>query len=165
MVAEILLIGVLPLLLILAGGWDLVTYTIPNVLSLALVLAFAGFALVTALPLPLIGSHLIAGLVGLVLGMVFFACRFIGGGDAKLFAAAALWFGLQDLLLYALTASIVGGGFTLLLLFWRKFSLPAWLYRYGWVCRLHDSQAGIPYGVALAAGGILILPSARVFLG
>ncbi|MGB8600960.1 MAG: prepilin peptidase [Rhizomicrobium sp.] len=165
MAAEILLIGVLPLLLILAGGWDLVTYTIPNALSLALVLAFAGFALVAALPLPLIGSHLAAGLIGLVLGMVFFACRFIGGGDAKVFAAAALWFGLQDLLLYALTASIVGGGFTLLLLFWRKFPLPSWLYRYGWVCRLHDSKAGIPYGVALAVGGILILPGSEVFLG
>lgn len=164
MAAEILLICVLPVLLILAGGWDLVTYTIPNAVSLALMLAFAVFVLVVALPLPLIGSHLMAGLAGLVVGMVFFACRFIGGGDAKLFAAAALWFGLHDLFFYALSASIVGGGFTLLLLFWRKFPLPARLYGIGWVQRLHDTKAGIPYGVALAVGGLFILPETEVFL-
>lgn len=164
MAATVFLLGVLPVLLILAGGWDLATYTIPNALPLALTAAFILFALLVPLSLPVWGSHLAAGLLGLVIGMVLFACRFVGGGDAKLFAAAALWFGLQDMLSYALMASLIGGAFTLLLLFWRKMPLPSGLYRLGWVVRLHAPDGGIPYGVALAAGGIVTLPYAEIFL-
>lgn len=164
MAATFCLLGVMPVLLILAGGWDLVTYTIPNALPLALAAVFVVFALLIPLPLLVCGSHLAAGLLGLVIGMVLFACRFVGGGDAKLFAAAALWFGLQDMLSYALIASLIGGAFTLLLLFWRKVPLPSGLYRYSWVVRLHAPDGGIPYGVALAAGAIVMLPNAEIFL-
>jgi prepilin peptidase CpaA len=41
--------------------------------------------------------------------------------------------------------------------------LPAFLARQGWMMKLHDSKAGIPYGVALAAAAFILLPSTEVF--
>ncbi len=48
-----------------------------------------------------IGWHLLAGLLGLVLGFALFALGYIGGGDAKLFAVTVLWLGFKDLMPYA----------------------------------------------------------------
>jgi prepilin peptidase CpaA len=110
-----------------------------------------------------IGWHLLAGLVGLVLGFVLFALGWIGGGDAKLFAAMALWFGFNDMMAYAVVASICGGGLTLAIMMARQYPLPAILARQAWILRLHDAHSGIPYGVALAAGAFLLLPSTEIF--
>jgi prepilin peptidase CpaA len=41
--------------------------------------------------------------------------------------------------------------------------MPAILARQGWFARLHDAKAGIPYGVALAAAALVILPHTDVF--
>jgi prepilin peptidase CpaA len=46
---------------------------------------------------------------------------------------------------------------------WRQWPLPVFLLRYGWIVKLHDSKAGIPYGVALAAGAFILLPSTEIF--
>lgn len=158
--SAILAMTVLPLLLALAAGWDLASYTIPNLLSLAIVLLFAAFAAV-AMPLPALGSHLAAALVALAAGFSLFAAGFVGGGDAKLFAATALWFGFADLAQYMLAAALIGGALTLLLLLARRLPLPAVLAAQGWIVRLHDARAGIPYGVALAAGALAVLPGAQ----
>ena len=99
---------------------------------------------------PAIGWHLLAGLLGLAMGFTLFALGWIGGGDAKLFAAVALWLGLKDLMPYALVASVFGGALTIAVLLLRQCPLPALLARQGWIVRLHDARSGIPYGVALA---------------
>src|SRR6185312_1116623 len=91
------------------------------------------------------------------------ALGWIGGGDAKLFAAVALWLGFTDMMVYALVASICGGALTLAILLLRQCPLPALLARQSWLLRLHDEHSGIPYGVALAAGAFLILPSTEIF--
>jgi prepilin peptidase CpaA len=163
MFTEMLVLVVLPLLLAIAAGWDIASYTIPNLLNLALVLVFAVFAFTAGLSLSALGWHLLAGLAGLAVGFALFATGHIGGGDAKLFAAVALWLGLKDCLPYALMASLLGGGLAVLLLLWRRWPLPAFLLRYGWIIKLHDSKAGIPYGVALAAGVFVLLPSTEIF--
>ena len=160
--AEILVLLVFPALLALAAGWDIASYTIPNVLPLAMIGAFLVFAFAAGLPGASFGSHLAAGAVGLAGGFAFFAFGLIGGGDAKLFAAAALWFGFGDLASYALVASVLGGGLTLVLLAIRRVPLPQMLARQGWLARLHDPRAGIPYGVALAAGALAVLPGAQI---
>jgi len=164
MIAELLVIVVLPALLALAAGWDLASYTIPNRLQLALVAAFVVFVLVTGMaPAPL-GWHLLAGLLGLSVGFTLFALGFIGGGDVKLFAVVALWLGFdRDLINYMLIASLLGGALTLGLLVLRRLPLPARLTRHSWLLRLHDERAGIPYGVALAAGAFYILPQTEIF--
>ncbi len=161
--SAILLMVVLPALLALAAGWDLASYTIPNALSLALVAAFALFAVFAGLSMGVVGLHVAAGLVGLGAGFAMFAAGWIGGGDAKLFAATALWFGFADLLSYTLVAAALGGGLTLLILTARRVPLPAGLMGQSWIARLHDARSGIPYGVALAAGALLTLPQAEIF--
>jgi prepilin peptidase CpaA len=159
----LLLSTVLAGCLIAAAAWDLATYTIPNPIQVVLLSSFFLFALMSSMSAGLLAAHFAAGLVGLVIGFSLFALGYVGGGDAKLFACIALWFGLSDLLTYTLTASIFGGALTLGLLFFRKLPLPAALARQGWLMRLHDEKAGIPYGVALAAGSFAILPYTDVF--
>ena len=66
--AEALVLIVFPALLALAAGWDVASYTIPNFLQVAFVATFAVFVAVTAMPLAVIGSHLLAGSLGLAVG-------------------------------------------------------------------------------------------------
>jgi len=163
MIAEILVIVALPLLLAIAAGWDIASFTIPNFLSLALLAAFALFAVAAGLTLTSIGWHLLAGLLGLSIGFTLFALGYIGGGDAKLFAAVVLWLGFKDLMPYALLASLFGGVLTLGILLLRRCPLPDVLARQGWIVKLHDARSGVPYGVALAAGAFILLPSTEIF--
>jgi len=163
MTAELLVLIVLPILLALAAGWDIASFTIPNFLQIALIASFAVFVLATGMAPSVIGGHLLAGFLGLVVGFTLFALGFIGGGDAKLFACVVLWLGFTNLLDYAVVASIMGGALTLLILAARQMPLPALLTGQAWILRLHDAKGGIPYGVALAAGAFLILPQTEIF--
>jgi prepilin peptidase CpaA len=163
MIAQSLVIFVLPALLCAAAGWDLASFTIPNFLPAALLALFAFFAVAAGLSFHAIGLHLAAAVIGLALGFALFALGFIGGGDAKLFAVLLLWLGFGDLVAYALYASLFGGVLTLSILFLRRLPLPAALARQGWVARLHHEKSGIPYGVALALGAFWILPHSEIF--
>jgi prepilin peptidase CpaA len=163
MIAELLVIVALPVLLAAAAGWDLASFTIPNFLTAALLAVFGLFAVAAGLSLAAIGWHLLAGLLGLFLGFTLFALGYIGGGDAKLFAVTVLWLGFKDLAPYALLASVFGGGLTLGMLMLRQYPLPAFLARQNWIVNLHDARSGIPYGVALAAGAFILLPSTEIF--
>jgi prepilin peptidase CpaA len=163
MIAEILVIVALPLLLLAAGAWDLASFTIPNFLTAALLAVFILFALVAGLGFAAMGWHLLAGLVGLALGFALFALGYIGGGDAKLFAATVLWLGFKDLMPYALIASVFGGLLTLAMILLRQCPLPQAFTRQAWIVKLHDTRSGIPYGVALAAGAFFLLPSTEIF--
>ena len=161
MIAQILLMIVLPAILAIAAAFDLTSFTIPNSLSLALIAGFVAFALASSLEPAIFSWHLLAALVALAAGFLLFALGYIGGGDAKLFAAISLWVGWHDLLAYALAASLLGGALTLMLIFLRQIPLPAG-FRLAWVLKLHEKKSGIPYGVALAAGALVILPHAEI---
>jgi len=163
MVAEVLVIVALPLLLAAAAGWDLASFTIPNFLSAGLLAVFAIFACAAGLSLGAVGWHLLAGFLGLAIGFTLFALGYIGGGDAKLFAAVALWLGFKDLAPYTLLASVLGGFLTLGIMLLRQWPLPDYLLRQVWIVKLHDARSGIPYGVALAAGAFILLPSTEIF--
>ena len=147
-----------PALMAFAASSDLLTMTISNRVSLLLAAGFAVLAVVTGMSLTEIGWHVAAGAAVLVIAFVFFARGWIGGGDAKLAAATALWFGFPHLLDYLIYASLLGGALTLLLLQWRNWPLPAFLAGQTWVQRLHDRDSGIPYGIALAAAALAIYP-------
>jgi prepilin peptidase CpaA len=97
------------------------------------------------------------------MGFALFAFGYIGGGDAKLFAAVALWLGFATLLEYILYTALIGGGVALALLSLRSMPMPASFVGQGWAMRLHDSKSGIPYGVALAAAALIVLPHTDVF--
>ena len=157
-VMSMLLLAVFPLAMIFGALWDLTTMTIPNVLTVALAAMFAVLVPFVGLSLQEIGFHVAAGVLMLLVGMALFAFGWIGGGDAKFVAATALWIGMSDLLIYLLWASIFGGVLTLLILSFRTMPLPLFMQRREWIARLHDRKGGIPYGVALAIGGLMIFP-------
>jgi prepilin peptidase CpaA len=164
MIAQVLVLFIVPALLAASAGWDFASFTIPNFLSVALIAAFGIFAVAAGLTPAVIGMHALAGLLGLSVGFALFAFGLIGGGDAKLFAATAMWLGFSSLLEYVLITSLIGGGLALALLSLRKMPIPAIFAGRGWALRLHDSKSGIPYGVALAAAALIILPHTDVFL-
>lgn len=161
--SALLVMIVFPGLLALAAGWDLASYTIPNRISLALIVSFLAFVALAGMPLPSLGSHLAAGAVALACAFGLFAAGYIGGGDAKLFAATALWFGFTDLLSYTLVAALFGGVLALSVLAARRVPLPSALHNQAWLMRLYDGRKGIPYGVALTAGALYLLPQAEIF--
>jgi prepilin peptidase CpaA len=102
--------------------------------------------------------HLGAGAVVLVVAFGCFAMGWVGGGDAKLAASAALWFGFAELMNYLLYASLFGGVLTILLLQLRQLPLPYALTGQTWLMRLHAKESGIPYGIALAIGALAVYP-------
>jgi prepilin peptidase CpaA len=110
------------------------------------------------MPLAEVGQHLAAGALILAIAFVCFARGWIGGGDAKLAAAIAMWFGFDYLLEYLVYASLFGGVLTALMIQFRLLPLPAALARQAWILRLHEKGAGVPYGVALAAAALFVYP-------
>jgi prepilin peptidase CpaA len=158
MLLEILVLGLFPAAMAFAAASDLVSMTISNRISLALIAGFFLAAWLTGMGWGDVGRHVLAGAVVLVVAFAFFAQGWIGGGDAKLAAATALWLGFSHLLEYLLIASIAGGLLTLLLLQLRALPMPAALARQKWIAQLHDFKTGIPYGIALAIAGLLVYP-------
>jgi prepilin peptidase CpaA len=163
MIAQALVLFVVPAILALSAGWDLASYTIPNFLSIALLGLFVVFAAVSGMAPGEVGMHALAGVVGLAMGFALFAFGLIGGGDAKLFAVVVLWLGFKDLLDFVLMTSVFGGALTIVLIGLRNLPMPASLAGQSWLLRLHDARSGIPYGVALAAGALVILPHTEIF--
>ena len=104
---------------------------IPNRVSLALVAGFFALALLGGMGLHDMLSHAAAGAVVLVTAFVCFAMGWVGGGDAKVAAGVALWFGFDHLLNYLVYASLFGGALTLLLLQFRQWPLPYPFFRPG----------------------------------
>ena len=158
MMADAIRLLLFPALMAFAASSDLLTMTISNRVSLILVGSFFVLAAMWGMPLAQIGVHVGAACAVLVVSFTFFARGWIGGGDAKLVAAIALWFGFDLLLNYLLYASLLGGVLTLLLLRIRLLPLPAMLARQPWAARLHNMDTGIPYGIALAAAALILYP-------
>jgi prepilin peptidase CpaA len=119
---------------------------------------FVALAALNGLSLHDIAMHIGAGALVLAAGFTCFAFGWIGGGDAKLAAATALWFGFSYLLDYLVYASLFGGALTLLLIQFRLLPLPAPLARHQWIMRLHEKGGGVPYGIALAAAALVVYP-------
>ncbi|HET7850226.1 MAG TPA: prepilin peptidase [Pseudolabrys sp.] len=158
MVLEITKLLLFPTLMALAASSDLLTMTISNRLSLALAVGFVLLAPASGMSLATIGWHFGAAALVLTVTFICFARGWIGGGDAKLAAATALWFGFKYLPEYLIYASLFGGALTLLLIQFRFFPLPAMLARQPWIARLHEKGAGVPYGIALAAAALIVYP-------
>jgi prepilin peptidase CpaA len=158
-IADVVRLTLFPAMMAFAASADLFTMTISNVIPLILAGGFFALAALDGLPVADIVNHSAAGLVVLAVCFVFFARGWIGGGDAKLAAATALWFGWTDLYAYLLYASLFGGALTLALLEFRRRALPAALAGQPWVARLHEPDGGVPYGIALAAAALVTYPS------
>lgn len=158
MILDIARLFLFPALVAFAAASDLFTMTISNRISLALVAGYFVLALSGGSAPHDMLMHIAAGLAVLIVAFGFFSQGWIGGGDAKLAAATALWLGFGDLLNYLLYASIFGGALTVLLIQFRMWPLPRFLGTQDWLQRLHEKNGGIPYGIALAAAALIIYP-------
>jgi len=149
--------------LVYAGVVDLTTMRIRNGLVLALLAAyvalvpFAGFTVEEI-------SWSVAIAVGLlIVGFVFFARGWMGGGDAKLLAVTALWFGVDHTPAFLVYTALFGGALTFAILQLRLVGLPAFLGDRPWIARLQSDQTGVPYGVAITLAALVVFPQTHWF--
>jgi prepilin peptidase CpaA len=162
-VFEYALIMVFPAAMAFAAMMDLFTMTIPNRISLVLVGAFFVVAPLTGMSLADFGTHVGTGFTVLIIGILMFSFGLLGGGDAKLLAAASLWIGYHDLLTYIVMVALMGGGLALAILAYRGIVPPLWATRHAWAMRLYDKSTGIPYGIALSGAALWIFPTTAWF--
>jgi prepilin peptidase CpaA len=158
MILDIARLLLFPALMAFAAASDLFTMTISNRVSLALIAGFLILAVAGGMSLPDMLSHIGAGTAVLAVAFSCFAMGWVGGGDAKVASGVALWFGFAHLMNFLLYASMFGGALTLLLLQFRQWPLPYALTGQAWLMKLHAKESGIPYGIALATGALMIYP-------
>ncbi len=161
--AESAAVLLFPLFMILGAVLDLVSYRIPNWVSGALVAAFLGAAasvVAAGAPLSVVGVDIAVGIAALLAGVAMFALGWIGGGDAKLFAAAALWLGWPALPTFLPATTLACGAVALLLVALRSEVVrPLARGRPSWFARLAEPGESVPYGVAIAAGALAAFPA------
>ncbi len=156
---EIAILTIFPLAMLVSASMDILTMTIPNKVTLALVAGFFILAPFVGLGWMDLAIHIGMAFGLLLIGMFMFGMGWIGGGDAKLFAATGLWLGYSlQMFEYALYASLMGGVLTLLILKLRDLPVVPNFMSFKWMLRLHDPDEGVPYGVALAASALIIYP-------
>ncbi|MCZ7596436.1 MAG: prepilin peptidase [Hyphomicrobium sp.] len=151
------LLFVFPFVMLYAATMDVLTMRISNSVSIGLAAAFFVVALIAGLPAQQMLLHAAVGAVVLLANMLLFQLRLVGGGDAKLLAAAALWIGYEQLIPFVVYVTIFGGVLALLLLAYRRAPAGA-LPLPEWASRLHNREEGMPYGVAIAAGALVVYP-------
>lgn len=146
------------------AAWrDVASYTVPNWISAALI----GLWILAAPFLDLgwqgAGLSVAAFAIALAVGFGVWSMGWLGGGDVKILAAGALWFGWPDALTFVLYATLIGGGLSLLLLGLRHL-VP--------LTRLPSSfvtgtplafDAPVPYAVAIGAATLIYLPDSTLF--
>ena len=159
MMADAIRLLLFPAMMAFAASSDLLTMTISNRVSLILVGSFFVLALIWGMQPTEIGIHVGAALAVLVVSFTFFTRGWIGGGDAKLAAATALWLGFDQLLNYLVFASLFGGILTFAIIRFRLMPLPSALANQEWAKRLHHMDEGVPYGIALALAALMIYPN------
>ncbi|HXE01098.1 MAG TPA: prepilin peptidase [Hyphomicrobium sp.] len=158
-----LILMTFPVAMAFAAANDLFTMKIPNRISLALIGGFVAIAVMTRMPLESIGIHVAIALGVLAATFVLFWMNMLGGGDAKLMAAGALWMGPDHIIEFLAYVTAFGGVLAVAMLAYRSF-LPANAFPLpGWARRLHKTGEGIPYGIAIAAGGLLLFPETAFF--
>ena len=158
MILDLARLFLFPALMAFAAASDVFTMTISNRVSLALAGCFLALAVVSGMPPTEVLLHVGAGAIVLVAAFGCFSMGWVGGGDAKIAAAAALWFGFGHLMQYLLYASMFGGALTVLLMQFRQWPLPYVLAGQPWLLKLHAKESGVPYGIALAIGALMVYP-------
>lgn len=159
----VILMAVYPAALLIAAANDLFEFKIPNWISIVLVVAYLAAGLVLGAPSDVVLGGLLIGAGALALGFALFAFRIFGGGDAKLFAALAPWLGVSAALQGVVNIAFAGGIVAMALIIFRRMPVIPLYARSPWLLQLHERRKEIPYGIAIAAGGLLTFPSTPYF--
>ncbi|MBM9594753.1 prepilin peptidase [Roseitranquillus sediminis] len=140
-------------------GWaaycDAADLRIPNRLTLAMA-GMGPFAVwllgpgVGALP-----AAFLAGATTLIVTWTMFELGLLGGGDAKLAAAAALWLGLEATLVFVLATAVFGAVLAASLVILSRSAAAQALVGLRWQERLNADAISVPYAVAMAPAGVV----------
>ena len=158
-----LLLSIPPAAWAVAALNDIKALRIPNWISLFLIGSFPVAALAFGFTLSEFLTALLMGAGMLVVGFSLFSLNLFGGGDAKLLAASAPWIGMSAMVIFLYKVALMGGLLALALLMFRKTPLLPVYAHSDWIMKLHQSGKHIPYGVAIAAGGLWTLPDTLIF--
>ena len=162
MVVKALVFGLFPALLVYGAATDIVGRRIPNWVSLALFGGFIALAIASGMSLTDFGLSLAVAALAFAFGFFMFALGQMGGGDAKVIAATVPWFGMtQEALAYVVAFSVAGVIVTVPFLLRRIGFVQVALASNPLSARLvakSKHKRETPYGVALAAGGLLMVP-------
>jgi len=162
---EALIFVVFPFCMLFAAISDMLSMTIANRVPLLLAGVFLVVAPLTGMDWTAFAWHLAAGSLVLCVTFGLFAMGGMGGGDAKLLAATALWLGFGFCLVQYLVASAILGGFlTLGILAYRKSTLAVFTSHSIFLRHFADEKTGVPYGIALGIGGLLTYPDSPLML-
>lgn len=156
---EALIFVVFPFCMVFAALSDMLSMTIANRVSLLLVAVFAAVAPLTGMDWIAYGWHFAAGALVLAVTFGLFALGGMGGGDAKLLSATAVWMGFNlHLVEYLVVSAFIGGALTLAIVTYRASPLAVYTGHNLFLRNLADKKAGIPYGIALGMGGLFSYP-------
>jgi prepilin peptidase CpaA len=153
---DLLVLTLFPTLVIAAAIGDVLTMRIPNWLSGVTALSVLPMAVLVGMPLDVAQWHLLAGAVMLVVGFGLFARGYVGGGDAKLMAAAGLWIGWSSLLPFVLITSLAGGALAVIYKLWQLVRSEHEVRDFVWLRRVLRADLQLPYGIAIAAGAVWV---------
>lgn len=135
----------LAIALLIAAFTDMRRRQIDNWLNAAIALGAPVFWWASGLDLwPGMAIQLGVGLGAFVILAGLFALKVMGGGDVKLLAALALWLPFYNFMQLLLIMAIAGGVLTVLLIIWHT-------------ARRQREGIKVPYGVAIAFGGLWVL--------
>ncbi|MDP3895234.1 MAG: prepilin peptidase [Mesorhizobium sp.] len=150
---------VFPFCMAYAAVSDVLSMTIANRVSMLLAVTFLIVAPLTGMEWQVYAMHIAAAVAVLAVTFTLFAIGGMGGGDAKLLAATALWMGLgPDLMQYLVYSAFAGGVLTLLILSYRRSPLSVYTGHNAFLRNLADKDEGVPYGIALGIGGLAVYP-------
>ncbi len=151
-------ISIFPFLMIIAGAGDALSLRIPNWLTLLIFAAFFPLAWATGMPLAVFGLHVMTSIILLGVGFALFSFGLFGGGDAKLMAAAGIWFGSTQALPFLAFTAIAGGVLAICVGLWSVISMSSEIHDIFWAKKLSGLKPNVPYGYAFAIGAILAFP-------
>jgi prepilin peptidase CpaA len=158
-----LLLSVFPAGLLIAAAHDIYEFKIPNWISIVLVLSYPAAGLAVGASAGIIVDGLLIAAATLAVGFALFTVKFFGGGDAKLFAATAPWIGVAGLGIFLFYTAMAGFVLAIWLMMFRK-TPPLPIYAQApWILRLHQRKHDLPYGVAIAVGGLVSFPQTPFF--
>jgi prepilin peptidase CpaA len=156
---EAAILVIFPLCMAIAALSDMLTMTIPNRVSVILLASFIIIAPIAGLGWQEIGFHLLAGLAVFVVVFGLFAVNAMGGGDAKVLTASAVWFGFNHTLVnYLADVAIVGGALTLVILLLRSQSTLITAIGIP-VPQPLMMEKKIPYGIAIGIAAFIDFPN------
>lgn len=156
---------ILPLCLAMAAFTDILTMKIPNRISVVLALSFFVVAPFSGMDLATFLWSLAAAIAVFAGCFALFALNVMGGGDAKILSAAALWYGFNtDLFAFLALTGLFGGVLALIILFVRANQNILLVSPIPIPMHFFKDRAGIPYGVAIGAAAFATFPNTQIFV-